>query len=169
MTNYEFYKDKIMETNHGIPVVNGVPNFDGCAHTSCSDCLRDAGNNCSDAKFIGWLMSEYEDHTDWANVPVDTPILVKDTNWDRWVPRHFAKYEGGEVYAWSYGSTSYTAQDVGHMFTDEPCCTKWSMAKLTEEEQKLCSNGKPCTHPNCNRCGTTHFVSECDYEKELNE
>lgn len=34
------------------------------------------------------------------------------------------------------------------------------------KEQKMCSNGKPCTHPNCKRCGTTHFVSECDYGKE---
>ena len=34
------------------------------------------------------------------------------------------------------------------------------------KEHRMCSNGKPCTHPNCKRCGTTHFVSECDYEKE---
>lgn len=34
------------------------------------------------------------------------------------------------------------------------------------KEQKLCSNGKPCKHPKCNKCGTTHFMSECDYGKE---
>ena len=34
------------------------------------------------------------------------------------------------------------------------------------KEQKLCSNGKTCTHPNCKRCGITHFMSECDYGKE---
>lgn len=33
-------------------------------------------------------------------------------------------------------------------------------------EKKTCSNGQPCTHPNCKRCGTTHFMSECDYGKE---
>lgn len=33
-------------------------------------------------------------------------------------------------------------------------------------EKKMCSNGQPCTHPNCKRCGTTHFMSECDYGKE---
>ena len=32
--------------------------------------------------------------------------------------------------------------------------------------RQLCSNGKPCTHPNCKRCGTTHFMSDCDYGKE---
>lgn len=36
------------------------------------------------------------------------------------------------------------------------------------KEQKLCSNGKPCKHPKCNKCGTTHFMSECDYGKEQN-
>lgn len=34
------------------------------------------------------------------------------------------------------------------------------------KEQKMCSNGQPCTHPNCKKCGTTHFMSECDYLKE---
>lgn len=34
------------------------------------------------------------------------------------------------------------------------------------KEQKLCSNGKTCKHLKCNKCGTTHFMSECDYGKE---
>lgn len=38
-----------------------------------------------------------------------------------------------------------------------------------DTKQKMCSNGKPCTHPNCRRCGTTHFMSDCDYGKEHND
>lgn len=34
------------------------------------------------------------------------------------------------------------------------------------KEQKLCSNGKPCKHPKCNKCGTTHFMSECEEQQQ---
>lgn len=131
MTNYEYYKDKVMETNIGIPIVDGVPHFDGCGvHIYCKDCLRSVGNNCSDAKFVEWLFSEYEEPSvDWSKVPVDTPIYVKMAERCNWVPRYFAKYEDGKVYSWISGTTSFTADKN----TDY---TAWVYAKLAKEEDK---------------------------------
>lgn len=54
---------------------------------------------------------------------VDTPILVRDFIYDEWKKRYFAKYEDGNIYAWSDGKTSWTAE--GNM-------TEWEYAKLAE-------------------------------------
>ena len=68
-------------------------------------------------------MEEYEEpKVDWSKVKVDTPILVRQGNNGRWLERHFAKYENGDVYAWVDGQTSWTGADE----------IKWKYAKLAE-------------------------------------
>lgn len=37
------------------------------------------------------------------------------------------------------------------------------------KEQKVCSNGQICKHPNCPKCGTTHSMSECGYTRVKEE
>ena len=59
-------------------------------------------------------------------MPVDTPILVRDSKKTRWVKRYFAKYENGDVYAWNSGKTSWSS-DGNTSF--------WHMAKLAESEE----------------------------------
>ena len=61
---------------------------------------------------------------DWSKVKVDTPILVSNDN-KEWIKRYFARYEGGNVYGWLNGKTSWTAiceLSIGH----------WNYAKLAE-------------------------------------
>ena len=66
---------------------------------------------------------EYEEpEVDWSKVEVDTPILVRQGNNGKWLERHFAKYENGDVYAWVDGQTSWTGADK----------IKWKYAKLAE-------------------------------------
>ena len=73
-----------------------------------------------------WFVEEYEEpETDWSNVEVDTPILVKNREDDMWRERHFAKYKNGNVYAWSDGQTSWSAYDM----------MVWKYAKLAESEE----------------------------------
>ena len=73
-----------------------------------------------------WLNSEYvEPEVDWSKVPVDTPILVRDSENEDWHKRYFNKYSNGTVYAWSDGTTSWSACDE-----DDFC--KWKYAKLAE-------------------------------------
>ena len=66
-----------------------------------------------------------EPETDWSKVEVDTPILVREYEHENWVRRYFAKYEGGKVYVWNNGRTSWT----------EKFMTPWKYAKLAENEE----------------------------------
>ena len=62
---------------------------------------------------------------DWSEVPVDTPILVKQWKDDKWEKRYFAYFKDGKVYAWLCGVTSWS--DDGSCGT-----TNWRYAKLAE-------------------------------------
>ena len=109
MKNKEKYAKEILEiacsslafdktTNKVVP----------CSDLSCSDCLF--GHHYCDKAVKEWCESEYVEPTvDWSKVSVDTPILVRDSEFDGWSQRHFAKYDNGTVYAWSDGRTSWTA------------------------------------------------------------
>ena len=125
MKNYEKYADKIKEYNGFNFCRDFVKPYilksRHCANTSCDQCKM---------LQIIWLMEEYEEpEVDWGKVKVDTPILVKEYGEHDWVKRYFAKYEGGKVYAWNSGCTSWTA----HCMT--ACMTAWNYAKLAENEE----------------------------------
>jgi hypothetical protein len=59
--------------------------------------------------------------TDWSKVEVDTLIWVK-TSLGHWLRRYFCKYEGGVVWAYNDGCTSFTTEYY----------TAWSEASLTD-------------------------------------
>lgn len=71
------------------------------------------------------LETPEEKSVDWERVSIDTPIFVRDDENQRWIPRHFAKYENGIVYAWENGVTSFVSQ------TSSPIA--WLYAKLAED------------------------------------
>ena len=78
---------------------------------------------------LRWLFSEYEEpEVDWSKVKVDTPIYVRCSDDEKWVPRYFAKFEDGRVYAWSDGTTSFTTPIAG--------AVDWEYAKLAESEEQ---------------------------------
>ena len=72
------------------------------------------------------LQMEFEEivNVDWSKVPVDTKILVSDDG-KNWCRRYFAKYEGGRVYAFMDGATSFTGSSETLL--------GWDYAKLYEE------------------------------------
>lgn len=47
---------------------------------------------------------------DWSKVPVDTPVLVRDSEWDAWKIAHFARCREGHIFVWEKGKTSYTTK-----------------------------------------------------------
>lgn len=121
MKNYEKYAEEIKE-------------FD-CYPDFCEQkILKSLGKSCktTDCCYcnllkIVWLLEDYkEPETDWSKVEVDTPILVRQVEDGMWLERHFTKYEGGKVYAWEDGHTSWT----------EDCMTVWKYAKLAEIEEE---------------------------------
>ena len=67
-----------------------------------------------------------ESKVDWSKVKVDTPILVRDSEDNKWLERYFAKFEDDKVYAWLGETTSYDACGVA----------KWKFAKLAESEEE---------------------------------
>ena len=129
MKNYEKYAEEIKEYE-GSSFCNEfvIPHIlkpnRRCDGTSCDLCHM--------LQTI-WLLEEYEEpkepEVDWSEVAVDTPILVRYTeNEDEeWTKRHFAKYENGKVYTYSYGSTSWSAYGA---------VTAWNYAKLAESEEE---------------------------------
>lgn len=68
--------------------------------------------------------SEFDliEHNPWADVPVDTPVWVRDKS-GAWCARHFAEYKDGRVWAWEAGCTSHTANG-GALWWNEASITK---------------------------------------------
>lgn len=132
MTNYEKYKDtikRLWELNFLIGINKDTNAIENCCEVPCENCkfshIFNHGLDCHIVK-AKWLMAEYkEPEIDWANVPIDTPILIRnydDTSWQR---RYFAGLNNeGYVTAWNNGRTSWTNEDK--------IATKWNYAKLAE-------------------------------------
>ncbi len=70
-------------------------------------------------------IAEYLGIVDWSKVAVDTAILVKQYEQDKWEKRHFAYFKDERVYAWLCGATSWSADYEGDT-------TDWNLAKLVE-------------------------------------
>ena len=131
MTNYEKYKDKIDKIWNDGKVI-GVT--EDCKVTSCDEIL--SCNECifneeCDLKSQKWLVSEYKDpaeNVDWSKVPIDTPVLVREYETDKWIPRYFAGInEDGSVIAFDSGATSWS--DDGENLT-----VNWKQAKLANPD-----------------------------------
>ena len=73
---------------------------------------------------IDIVNGEFEEYLDWSKVSVDTKILVSEDG-KIWCRRYFAKYEGGRVYAFMDGTTSFTSSSESSL--------SWKYAKLYEE------------------------------------
>lgn len=126
MTNREKHLNEILAVQHW-------GNFNGeirrCGN--CPECDFNDGSNtfpCKNARLV-WLQAEADEEpeVDWNKVPVDTPIYVRDFECGEWWPRHFAKFEDGEVFTWDYGKTSWSTNG------DTTC---WNHAKLAKEDKR---------------------------------
>ena len=115
MKNYEKYAGGSFCRDFVIP---RILKSDNCAGIHCSECCR---------RQLLWVLEEYEEpEIDWAKVEVNTPILVRDSENEEWMKRHFAECKYGTVYAWRDGRTSWT----------ENYMANWKFAKLIEDEEE---------------------------------
>ena len=133
MKNREKFEKEIMDiacSGHSIAFDKEANKLTGCNKINCSECAfcSSSTTNCLD-KIKEWCESEYvEPEVDWNKVPVDTPILVKDDKYDKWINRYFAYYRDGKVFAYDCGATSWS---VDNSFTGTNI---WEYAKLANEE-----------------------------------
>ena len=130
MTNYEKHKNWF--DRHQKQLISGacfgVTKDDEpamCSELSCDECkcYRAESFGMCASETAKWLDEEVKE-VDWNKVPVDTPIYVRNYESIPWLPRHFAKYENGKVYAWDSGKTSFT----NDLMID------WTYAKLADKE-----------------------------------
>lgn len=125
MTNYNYYIDGIMKE---IGVNRKTGEVINCKLTEtfdCKDCIFNDVECWKKGTKKAWLESEYRPVVDWSKVKIDTPIYVK-AHWDdEWIPRYFAEYLDGEIYAWNDGKTSFTTT----------AGIPWNYAKLAVEEE----------------------------------
>ena len=122
MKNYEKYADEIKGYNG----THFCKDFIKQYILKSDDCINVGCARCKMLQML-WLLDEYEEpETDWSKVEVDTPILVKAIDDGKWKKRYFAKYEGGVVYAWDGGKTSW----------NKDCVASWQYAKLAESEEE---------------------------------
>ena len=82
-----------------------------------STCFTEENQRIDIAEYLGIVY--------WSKVAVDTPILVKQYEQDKWEKRHFAYFKDERVYAWLCGATSWSADYEGDT-------TDWNLAKLAE-------------------------------------
>lgn len=132
MTNREKYAEQILDiavTGRTI-AVDKKGKLHKCNELDCRDCIF-SRVECSEPsckeKTKDWSEQEYvEPPVDWSKVPVDTKILVRDSEDEKWRKRHFAKFEDGKIFAWTAGATSFS----------KDCCANtswWRQAKLAED------------------------------------
>lgn len=130
MTNGEKYKDTIIK--HIKNDLNSNTNNSYCDFIK-SKILLYYGLNCKELDCLDcttiqslWFNEEYketEEKVDWANVAVDTPVLVRDSDGSNWYKRYFAKYQDGQIFTYDNGSTSWSAQNT----------VSWKQGKLADE------------------------------------
>lgn len=130
MKNKEKFHDEIFEivcSGGSLAVDKETKKPVSCRKIICENCLFFRKGNCQNNRKY-WCESEYkESQIDWSKVPIDTPIWVRDCEEEEWLPRYFAKFEDGYVYAFYNGATSWSSETG--------TSTKWEYAKLAEMEE----------------------------------
>lgn len=144
MKNREKFSDEIVEAIKEYNDENGkmccflkdnvIPRFISEEDMELSTCGGMDCHTCA-KMFAFWLDGDYEaPPTDWANVPVDTLVRVRDNEDDEWVLRYFDSFEeesfrsmsGHNYRVFADGATSVTGRDyVEH----------WKYCELAEDEE----------------------------------
>ena len=89
---------------------------------------------------------------DWSKIPVDTKVLVRNSQDQEWECRYFAKYENGKIYTFVHGATSWSSWSTGELSS----VISWEEAKLIENEKVKNENIE-----NINN----QFIEYCKYKR----
>ena len=140
MKNKEKYQDVILNIimESGVPFA--VDKCSGkvipCEDITCTDCIfchdkKYVNKSCAGSR-VAWLNEEEDRLAKFRNLPVDTPILVRDSEESSWEPRHFSLVENDLVYVFGDGTTSFTAKSC---FASYRLDVPYKFAKLVGEKK----------------------------------
>ena len=139
MKNKEKYQDVIlniiMESGTPFAVDKCSGEVIPCDTRPCADCIfghhkKYLDKSCKIDRVM-WLNEDVDNISQFRNLPVDTPILVRDSEEDDWKPRHFSRVENDLVYVFGDGTTSFTAKSC---FAAYRLDVPYKFAKLAEEK-----------------------------------
>lgn len=99
------------------------------------------------------------DEIDWSKIPVDTKVLVKNSENVKWDRRYFAKYENGKVFTFTNGATSWSTSRPNNLIV-----VSWKYAKLAPNEKTI---NKEIDDEFRTYCYETS-CSKCDYSLSKN-
>lgn len=125
MTNKEKYKEELIEIMKNRKFEQFFDNYikPSLSHKSFKDLRNYEISILTDL----WFEQEYkEPEIDWSKVEIDTPIWVKNSDYDEWHRRHFAQYKDEKVWTYRLGGTSWTV--------DFEYIEDWKYAKLARNE-----------------------------------
>lgn len=133
MKNREKYAEQILDIalSGGSVAIDKKGNICRCSFIGCNNCIfvktkTDDKRSCEN-RIKEWSEQEYvEPSVDWSKVPVDTKVFVRDNDSGFWNHRYFARFEGGKIFTWTNGATSFSAKG----FYD---VTWWNQGKLAED------------------------------------
>lgn len=137
MKNKEKFAKEIIEvacSGSKLALCNGE--IRACKDLTCSECEFCSRVVPCDSKRKAWAESEYVEYeTDWAKVPVDTPVLLKDKdNVDN--KRYFYRtLSEGALALFINGRTSWSS--IAEAGVIKYCSHSESNVKLAREEDKL--------------------------------
>ena len=131
-------------------------NDDMCSMNDNEYDIMEVFNSCNESI---WKREK----VDWAKVPVDTKVLVRNSKDEEWQRKHFAEYKNGKVFTYDYGTSWNTS-----------LITTWEYAKLAEKLKKeMIVSAKDfhkafrtmCeSHPRCDCCDYNYCVGTCEFK-----
>ena len=139
MKNKEKYWDVILNIMMKSGVPFAVDRSSGkvmpCEYITCPDCIfchdkKYENKSCAGSR-VAWLNEEEDRLAKFRNLPVDTLILVRDSEEDDWKPRYFSCVENDLVYVFGDGTTSFTAKSC---FAAYRLDVPYNFAKLVGEK-----------------------------------
>lgn len=131
-------------------------NDDMCSMNDNEYDIMEVFNSCNESI---WKREK----VDWAKVPVDTKVLVRNSKDEEWQRKHFAEYKNGKVFTYDYGTSWNTS-----------LITTWEYAKLAEKPKKeMIVSAKDLykafrtmceSHPRCDCCDYNYSVGTCEFK-----
>lgn len=131
-------------------------NDDMCSMNDNEYDIMEVFNSCNESI---WKREK----VDWAKVPVDTKVLVRNSKDEEWQRKHFAEYKNGKVFTYDYGTSWNTS-----------LITTWEYAKLAEKPKKeMIVSAKDLrkafrimceSHPRCDCCDYNYCVETCEFK-----